>query len=154
MGGGNREVDRGTKGVGGGDKEVEGGMRKDLGGGEGEVITEGARECPKWAKGVREEGWWGAKEDGRGGSWEDVWEVYPWCAWSINCMLLLLLFVYFNLVLYLWCFYDGEIEFVMSTKPHKFKSVGNSKECSWESYGWYKHEESFSANQCSIETTP
>lgn len=50
--------------------------------------------------------------------------------------------------------YDAEVEFIGYNQPHKFKLVGNLRECSWESYSWYKHKRKFSANQCSIETTP
>lgn len=136
-------MDGGTEDVGEGEGELEGGLWGDLGGGEGEVVIEGARECPEGARGVIEEGRGGAKDDDWGGSWQDVQEVYTRCVWGISCMLLLLFFVYFNFVLYLCYFYDVEIELVDSTKPYKFKSVGNSRECSWESYGWYKYGRNF-----------
>lgn len=136
-------MDGGVEDIGGGDREVEGGTRHDLGRGEGKFVTEGAWECPERVRGAREESREGAKVDGQGGSWEDVREVYPQCAWGISCMLLLLLFAYFNFVLYLCCIYDAKIDFFGSTQPYKFKLVGNSRECSWESYGWYKHERKF-----------
>lgn len=111
---------------------MKGGPRYEVRGGEGEVVADGAGECPKGAGEAREDEWG-----------EGVWEMYPWCAWGISYIFLLLLFAYFNFGLYIYCFYDAEIEFVGSIKLHKFKSVWNSREWSSESCGWYKRERKF-----------